>query len=56
VPKLSASDLALASATKISFNLGPAANDNPNFQLRITLTGATVDAIVYLDDLQIKGL
>jgi len=54
VPK--PSNLAKVSATKISFALGSAANDNPNFQLRITLNGAAVSAIVYLDDLQIKGL
>jgi hypothetical protein len=56
VPAPATADLLKVLATKISFDLPADANDNPNFMLRITLNGATVNAIVYLDDLQIKGL
>ena len=56
VPAPATADLLKVLATKITINLPAAANGNPNFMLRITLNGATVNAIVYLDDLQIKGL
>ena len=48
--------LADVEATAISAPIPASASDNPNVQIRITLTGASVSAVVYLDDLQIKGL
>ena len=49
-------DLPKAKKTSVSFSLPGTANDNPNFQMRITLNAGTVNSVFYLDKLQIKGL